>query len=261
MLKNILLGAALAAGAVTASHAMIIDTFSEAPQEVQIFGPEARTGADKVRTALDNAALPAGAAGAAKGSIIGGYRDIKTSLHFSPSGERKTTAAVDTDTGSFVHSQDARVESNSYITWNGLAGAGLHSADLTDGGIHDLFHLAILYADHGARWSLQLFDRDSNFTYVFDNTVEISTRTDIYIPFSLFTGIDMTDINKIVFGANITNIPNLDTEVDFFRTTSIPEPASVAVMGAGLMGLGAMIRRRQDARRGGLAFAGLGKTA
>ena len=250
MFKNILLGAALAAGAVSASHAMIIDTFSEAPQFVQVFGPEARTGADKVRTALDNAALPGGAAGTAKGSIIGGYRDLKTSLHFAPSVDRKTTAAIDTDTGTFVHSQDARVESNSYITWNGLAGAGLGSADLTDGGIHDLFHLVILYADLGARWSLQVFDSGGSFTHIFDNTEEITSREDIYIPFSLFTGIDMTDVQKIVFGANILNTPNLDTELDFLGTTSIPEPASMAVMGAGLMGLGAMISRRRDVRRG-----------
>lgn len=259
MLKNILLGAALAAGAVTASHAMIIDTFSEAPQFVEIFGPEARTGGDKVSTALDNAALPGGAAGTAKGSIIGGYRDIRTSLHFAPSDRRATRAVA--SGGTFSHSQDVGVESNSYITWNGLDGAGLGSADLTDGGIHDLFHLVILAADHGARWSLQVFDSDSSFTYVFDNMVDIDSRTNIYIPFSLFTGIDMTDVNKIVFGANISNVPNLDTEVDFFGTTSIPEPASMAVIGAGLMGLGAMISRRRDAKRGGSAFAGQGKTA
>lgn len=249
MLKQFLLGTAAALAISSSANAMIIDTFSQVDQVIDLAGPELIAPPDQVATALDNAATQGGAAGAAAASIIGGYRDIDTTLVVSPSSSRHTRAVVDTGLGTFSHSQDVNVGSHTYITWNGLAGAGLGSADLTDGGVSNLFHLVINVADASARWSLQLFDGDSNHTYVFDNPAEITSPTHRYIPFSIFTanGIDMTDIDKIVFGANIDDHLNFDTELDFFETTSIPEPASVALIGAGLMGLGAVTRRRKAA--------------
>lgn len=247
MLKHFLLGSAVALSMGSTANAMIIDTFSEIDQSVILSGPELIAPPDIVATALDNAAIQGGVAGSAAASIIGGYRDVQTTLVVSPSATRQTHAVVDTSLGTFSHSQDVGVGSHTYITWNGLGGIGLGSADLTDGGVSNAFHLVVNLADASALWSLQLFDGDSNYLYSFINPVEITSPTHLFLPFSIFTanGIDMTDINKIVFGANIDNHLNFDTELDFFGTTSIPEPASMALIGAGLMGLGSVVRRRK----------------
>lgn len=251
MLRKILLGAVASASMVTAANAFIIDTFSEGAMNNTVAGPEDAAAPDRVQTLLDNETASGLGDGVPYSSIIGGYRDMITTLVVSPSAGRDSTALIDTTTTTFVHSQDTGVGSNTYLVWDGLGGAGLDSEDLTDGGISNVFHLVVLLADHGATWSLQVFDSDSDFTHVFVNVGSVTSATNYYIPFSFFTGVDMTDVRKIVFGANVNNTLNLDSEVDFFGTTyipdipNVPEPASMALIGAGLMGMGAITRRRK----------------
>ncbi|MEQ1889120.1 MAG: PEP-CTERM sorting domain-containing protein [Alphaproteobacteria bacterium] len=251
MFKRFLLGTSgllVAAGmASTAANALMIDDFTDGPQAIQIIGPLADADPDVNVTLLDNAGglMPTDAGPHA--SILGGYRDISTTLIHSPNSFSGTTALGAVSPGIFSHSQDNGVASHSYITWNGLEGGGLN-ADLTDGGSSYRFHLLVLTADDGVDWSLEVADGDSSFLYGFENNADINAPTSLYLPFALFAGIDFTDILSIRFGANVLNTDNFDTSVGLLETVGdVPEPASMALIGAGLFGLGGITRRRKVA--------------
>ena len=228
-------GLTLATSAAHASHILSIDEFT-APDQVVIQTTVGTT------TLLDNA--PDGSPQA--NGIIGQYRDLTTEV-FVANIPQSSVASAGFSNGYFTHGQGPGVQSTTTLEWNGLAGAGL-SADLST---YDQIEINLVSADLAISWRFEFEDGDGSIWEGFSDTLPGGAI--ITVPLAAFSeqvaggtsGLDLTDIDSIRLFANITQVGAFDTEVDYIRLVDTPEPATLSILGAGLIGLGAIARRRR----------------
>ena len=251
MLKNLMTGAAAVALSVTAmsgaANALLIDDFSDS-LSVGIGGITINSGSPDPVFDLSTGA-----------GILGDRELVLTRT----SATGIVSAVV--EAGLFSHSNGSGTTGTSLLRWDGVggtsaevfAGAGVGSgldfglgADLTDGGASLQFLISSVDADlGGSTVTLTLYtDADSYSTATVDLPLGDFLHTFLLSDLAaIASGTDggaiMTNINAIELLA--VGVNRFDVSIDFLESSTIPEPASLTLLGAGLMGLGYFGKRRK----------------
>lgn len=117
--------------------------------------------------------------------------------------------------------------------------------DLTLGGDYDMFYVDFILSDLGISYDVTVNEGSNSSSYsgVTSNIASGSTVRE-YLSFSDFTGgADFTNVDSVV--VNITGGANSELALTEFGI--VPEPASLAIFGAGLLGLAGLRRRKNQA--------------
>ena len=236
--------AVLAVAGAGAQAAFVIDDFSTSQALIR-------------DTTTDGSAVWAALACGA--GIIGGCRD----LYITKTGDAADDAAglgvsAFVSGGRLGYSQDTGQSGIGIVRWDGanvgpaIDTNGLGGLNLTAGGVVGI-RVQVLSADLGFPFTFQAWldgNNDNTFS-LFSDTEVAAAGPGVYdFLFSNFVGgpaddLDFSRVGALQLVLNNGVINDLDIQIDIIQ--NIPEPGTLALVGATLLGLGAARRRAKSA--------------
>lgn len=233
--------AALVMAGVSAHAASVIDDFSVAQGLLQ----DLTTGDGGV-----------GYTTAVGASILGGSRDMFVEKTGAASDDGSAGVRAFVGSGRLNYSQDTGQSGRGVIRWDGamnnatvqtdgLATLGV-GLDLTTLGLG--IRVQVLSADLNFPFTFQVWsdgDNDTVFTMSQASTLASSGPGIYDLFFGSFVGADFTNVGAVQLVLNNGLVNDIDIQIDIIR--GIPEPGTLALVGAALLGLGAARRRKNAA--------------